>query len=225
MKRKSLLSLNPIKLLAVAFLFITSSLVAQIELPQDMVKAVFTVEQNGDEATIIATITVRKKWHINAIVLPKGTFGLATDYTLVPSANYKAIGGIIEPKPIEKFDEAADELLAYHEGTFKLKRKIKVLSKKDFKLNGEFYFQTCNDVRCLPDYTMKFTVDVKGVSSEAKSTEASESTNEKFKDTKGDFAKDDRGVDFVKSNNKWHEVPKGNSPEFYQKYLALTRKN
>lgn len=143
---------------------------SQIELPQDMVKATYTVEQNGDEATIVATVKVKEHWHINASVLPKGSFGIPTEFNLKSSKDFKVIGGIIEPKPIEKYDELADENLAYHEGTFKLKRKIKILSDKDFKVAGTFYFQTCNDVRCLPDYTYNFSVNIKGVKQEVGAT-------------------------------------------------------
>lgn len=175
MNFSSILRISPIHLVVVFLLFVIPTSNSQIELPEDIVKAVFSVEQKGDEATIVATVTVRDHWHINASVLPKGSFGLATNYSLNASSNFKTIGGIIEPKPIEKYDEAADEQLAYHEGTFKLKRKIKVLSEKDFKLDGKFYFQTCNDVRCLPDYTIKFSVNVKGVKQE----EASTTTEEK----------------------------------------------
>lgn len=174
MKYSSIFKIKAINLFVVFCLLFVSAVNAQIELPQDMVKAVYSVEQKGDEATIIATVTVKEHWHINASVLPKGSFGLATEYSLNPSPSFKNIGGIIEPKPIEKYDELADEQLAYHEGTFKLKRKIKVLSDKDFKVDGKFYFQTCNDVRCLPDYTMKFSVNVKGVKKEEAATTVEE---------------------------------------------------
>ena len=174
MNFSSSLRISPINVVVVFLLFFSVNVNAQIELPEDIVKAVYSVEQKGDEATIIATVTVRDHWHINASVLPKGSFGLATNFSLVASPNFKTVGGIIEPKPVEKYDEAADEQLAYHEGTFKLKRKIKVLSEKDFKVDGKFYFQTCNDVRCLPDYTMKFSVAVKGVKQKEASTTVEE---------------------------------------------------
>ena len=174
MNFSSILRISPINVVVVFLLFFSVNVNAQIELPEDIVKAVYSVEQKGDEATIIATVTVRDHWHINASVLPKGSFGLATNFSLVASPNFKTVGGIIEPKPVEKYDEAADEQLAYHEGTFKLKRKIKVLSEKDFKVDGKFYFQTCNDVRCLPDYTMKFSVAVKGVKQKEASTTVEE---------------------------------------------------
>lgn len=149
-------------ILLIAFLgtFFTTS--AQLEFPEDKVSWNFYVEQKGCEATIIGKIKVVDHWHINATKLPKGSFGFPTSFELVKSPNFKSVGGVIEPKPIEKYDELADENLAYHEGTFLLKRKINVLSTKDFELSGTFTFQTCDDVKCLPDHTATFKVKIKG---------------------------------------------------------------
>lgn len=146
----------------VALLFATSFLSAQMEYPEDKVKASFKVEQNGSEATIIAEVSIIEGWHINAIVLPKGCFGYATNFTLTKSNNFKIIGNIVEPKPHLTHDEASDEDVATHAGKFIVKQKIQVLSDKDFVLTGIFDFQTCNEVRCLTPYAQKFTVKVKG---------------------------------------------------------------
>lgn len=151
-------------------LVIVTNTNAQLEFPEDKVSWKFSVEQNGEDATIIATITTVEHWHINAITLPAGSFGFPSSFDLIPSSNFKTIGKAIEPKPIEKFDELADELLAYHEGTFKFKRKIKVLSEKDFEVKGKFAFQTCNEVKCLPDHTVEFSVKVKGVEKKEENT-------------------------------------------------------
>jgi len=159
--------LRPFAIIPFLLLFITSfSLHAQLELPQDKVSWKFSVEQKENEATIIAKIKVVNHWHINATKLPAGTFGLPTEFTLKKSKNFELVGGIKEPKPILKYDDIADEQLAYHEGSFTLKRKIKVLSKEDFELAGTFVFQTCNDVKCLPGHTVPFKLKIKGSNEE-----------------------------------------------------------
>jgi thiol:disulfide interchange protein DsbD len=151
--------------LLIAFVGTFFSASAQLEFPEDKVSWNFYVEQKGCEATIIGKIKVVDHWHINATKLPKGSFGFPTGFELKKSPNFKTDGGVIEPKPIEKYDELADENLAYHEGSFLLKRKIKILSKKDFEITGTFTFQTCDDVKCLPDHTATFKVKVKGCES------------------------------------------------------------
>ncbi len=142
--------------------FVTS---AQVELGDSKVKWKFTVEQTNDEAIIVGKISIVEHWHINASKLPKGSFGLPTAIKLTQTPNYTLVGDVIEPKPILKHDDEADEDLCYHEGAFVLKRKIKVLSQKDFVLKGVFTFQTCNEVMCLPPYDANFSVNIKGVPS------------------------------------------------------------
>ena len=149
--------------IAFTFLTVFFTSFAQVELPEDKVKWSFSIEQKDNEATVIAKIKVVEHWHINAVKLPAGSFGIPTTFELKASKDFKSLGGIIEPKPIEKYDELADEQLAFHEGSIILKRKIKVLSEKDFELQGTFGFQTCNDVKCLPEYSVSFKLKVKGV--------------------------------------------------------------
>lgn len=140
---------------------------AQLELPEDKVSTTFRVEQNGCEATIIAKSTVVPEWHINAVVLPPESFMLPTTLILEESENFDLKGKVIEPKPHHFFDELADEHLYYHEGTFEIKQKIKVNSSSAFQLKGGFEFQTCNDVKCLPNHTYEFNLKIKGCKSEA----------------------------------------------------------
>lgn len=136
---------------------------AQIELPEDKVKWKFSIEQKGDEATIIGKVTVIEHWHINAVKVPKGSFIFPTSITFTPSKSFKLVGSVLEPKPIFKHDDIADEDLFYHEGSVVFKQKIKVLDSKDFSINGIFNFQTCNDVKCLPDHSATILIKVKGV--------------------------------------------------------------
>ncbi len=147
-------------------LFAANLVSAQMEYGDEKVKATFRVEQNGSEATITADISIVKDWHINAVVLPKGCFGYASNLTFLKSKNFKTVGNVIEPKPHLKHDDTADEDLATHEGKIKLQQKIQILSDKDFVLEGVFDFQTCNEVRCLLPFGQKFSVKVKGVTGE-----------------------------------------------------------
>lgn len=195
----------------------------QVEYPEDKVSWKFTVEQDGEDAYIVGTITMVEHWHIYAANLPEGAFSIPTEIKLTPNKNYKSVGGVREPKPIFEHDEIAGEDLYYHSNTVKLKRKITVLSEEDFTIKGSFSFQTCDDDHCLPPHTAEFTVKVKGVKKEK---ETGENTNtDLFENAKGDEVTDDNGNVFVKVNNKWHQVPKGNSTEFYKKYIELAGKD
>ncbi|HLP53641.1 MAG TPA: cytochrome c biogenesis protein CcdA [Fluviicola sp.] len=137
---------------------------AQVEYPEDKAKWTFKVEQKGCEATIIAEVAIVPGWHINSVVLPKGTFGSPTKYQLIPSKEYKLVGSVTEPKAIVKFDEASGEDVSIHEGKIVLKQKILVLTDKDFTLKGKYGFQPCDESHCLFPYESPFSVKVKGCS-------------------------------------------------------------
>ena len=140
---------------------------SQMEFPEDLVKVKFSVEQNDKEVFVVADVSIAPKWHINASKLPKGSFGIPTTFKLISSKNFKTIGGVTEPKPIEKYDETVEEHLSYHEGKIKMKQKIAVLSASDFEITGTFNYQTCDEFKCLPDYTYDFKVKVKGIEQES----------------------------------------------------------
>lgn len=144
---------------------------AQLEFPEDKVNWKFTVEQTGDEAFVIGTISMVEHWHVYAAHLPEGTFLIPTAVTLKPSPQYKLLGKVIEPKPTYEKDEITGDDLYYHSNTIKLKQKIKVLSDKDFVIKGVFTFQTCDATHCLPPYDADFTVKVKGVSEDDQETQ------------------------------------------------------
>ena len=152
----------------------------QIEYPDDKAKWKFSIEQGKDcEATVIAEVTIANHWHINALVLPQGTFGIATQFKVNKSKDYQLVGGVIEPNPIKKHDDVADEDLAYHEGKIRLKQKIKILSTKDFEIKGTFMFQPCDADHCLVPYEGNFTVKSKGCEgAEGASIEVIDETNE-----------------------------------------------
>lgn len=153
-----------IRFLAIGLVVLASNnLYGQLEFPEDKVSWKFTIEQNGDEATIIGKITMVNHWHIYAANLPEGNMAIPSSIVLTKSDKFKTVGGVIEPKPIFMHDELADEDLYYHSNTVIMKRKIKVLSEEDFTIKGVFSFQTCDDTHCLPPYDAEFAVKVKGV--------------------------------------------------------------
>ena len=143
--------------------FTVSFLSAQIELGDSKVKWKFSVDQKGDEAVISCQISVVDHWHVGPAHVPKTSFTLPTLLNFKKSSNFKLLGEILEPKPIFKHDEEIGEDLVYHEGTVVLKQKIKILSTKDFAIDGLFSFQTCNDVKCLPPFDSNFSLKLKGV--------------------------------------------------------------
>lgn len=175
---------------------------AQLEFPEDKVSWSFSVQQNGDEATIIGKITMVEHWHIYAANLPEDNMAIPTEIELTASDKYKAIGGVIEPKPIFEHDELADEDLYYHSNTVLLKRKIKVLSDKDFEIKGVFSFQTCDDTHCLPPHYADFTVKVKGVKAKVEEELINQEELDEEIEPVVDESEDELSNDEVKEDNE-----------------------
>ena len=201
---------------------LNTTLNAQLEFPEEKVNWKFTAIQNGEDVTIVGTITMVEHWHIYAAHIPAGSFTLPSTVDLTESSNFKTIGDVTEPKPHFEHDELADEDLYYHSNTVVFKQKIKVLSEKDFVLKGVFGFQTCDDTHCLPPHEADFEVKIKGANKEASVEESKLTALEKnFASIYDDEAKDKEGASFVKVNDAWHKVPEGNSNAFYKKYLSL----
>lgn len=195
-------------LLLLTTLFTLNKAAAQVELPQDMVKWKFSVEQGkGCEATIVAELTIAPHWHINAIVLPKGIFGVATQFNLDKSPNYQLVGAVKEPKPIQIHDPVSDEDVAIHEGKVVFKQKIRILSKKDFVLNGMYGFQPCDESHCLFPYEAKFNVKVKGCEDGTAQVEETDETTAQTPVTADNDENDPKNTTTAVNEENQHKKP------------------
>ena len=147
---------------SIAFLLLSHLVYGQLDNPEDKVKVTFSLEQNGCEAYVVAKISVVSGWHINSNKLPAGSFSIPTQLNVNPAAGITVVPGITEPKPVIENNTDIDEILSFHKGNFIMKRKVVISSPIDFAITGSFSFQTCNDVKCLPEYSMKFSLQAKG---------------------------------------------------------------
>lgn len=132
--------------------FITCLLIVSTGLAQivDPVSWSFTVEVNGDEATLISTATIDEGWHVYAQVLESDMGPVPTEFTFEPTKNYKLTGKNEESKTYQEYDKNFEMNLSYFKSTAVFKQKIKRLSKDKFTVKGSVYFMVCNDEKCLP---------------------------------------------------------------------------
>lgn len=149
-------------LLALTFISIGFKSSAQVEFAEDKVKWKFSVQQNEKcETYVVGEAVIEPHWHINALYLPKGSFGYPTAFKVDKSANFKIIGKATEPKPKEIHDDIADEDLVLHEGKVLFKQRIELLTDKDITVSGTYAFQPCDETHCLAPYEGTFKVTVK----------------------------------------------------------------
>jgi hypothetical protein len=156
-------------LYAIAILALNISYTQEFEeQAKDKVKYKAIIEQNSCEAYIILNIDIIENWHINAANLPIESYSFATQINLDSSINYYFDNVINEPSCERTYDSIAKEYLYLHDGSIYMKKRIYILSEKNFILNGEFVFQTCDDKHCLPIHTEKFNIKVNGCVEEQK---------------------------------------------------------
>ena len=127
----------------------------QVEFSQDKVHWDFSFQKtSANEGFVIAKVTILKNWEINAIHLPKGSFGIPTEIQFNPDPGFSLAGNILEPEPILHHDKETEEDQAYHIGTVEFKQKIKIKSPSLSSISIRYTYQTCKiDGYCLPPFS------------------------------------------------------------------------
>ena len=145
--------------LILAFAFLSSY--TQILKPE---KWQFSHNQEGDEITLLFTVTLEKGWHIYSHYINEGgpiPTSLFIDENLkdkiIIDDKFEEIG-----HPIENFDKTFNMNVKYFEKKVTFKQKLKVKSSEDFTLKGYIEYMLCNDENCLPPTEFDFEVIVKG---------------------------------------------------------------
>ncbi len=166
-------------------LFTSLQVSAQVPNPEDKVKWSGRVEQKDDYATVIIEASIIPNWEINPMVLPKGSMNWPTTIELVKSKDFELVGKMTESKPHSEYDKILDETLVFHVGKAVFKQKIKILSKKDFKITFKYDFQTCEiNAACLPPFQSSGIINVKGnPNADALTSETAVTSGPETKDT------------------------------------------
>ena len=129
------------------------------------VKWSFKVEQSKpEEATLLLIAKIDHKWHLYSQYNPPPPDGpISTSFKFTKSKNFELSGKVIEEKPIEEKDPQFDNaILRYFEHEAEFRQKIKILSEKDFTVNGVLEFMCCDDKQCLPPTEIEFSFNIKG---------------------------------------------------------------
>lgn len=153
----------------VALLLLTGQLYAQVLEP---VKWSFSVKnETSDEATLVLSATIEKHWHLYSQFIKDGG-PVPTSFTFKPSGDYKSIGKVKEPKPIEMYDKNFDMDLLYFNDKVSFTQKIKKLNNQPFTVTGTLEYMTCDDEKCLPpsevDFDFRLNTNAGAVASETK---------------------------------------------------------
>lgn len=143
----------------------------------DPVKWTFSVKQtaNSENAEIVITAAIDAGYHLYS-QKPVENGPIPTEFTFDKSKDYELIGKPSEPKGVTHFQEEFGADVTYFDGKATFVQKIKVLTDKDFAINGSYTYMVCNDGACVPFFDNAFSVKVKGVKPEVKKEEPKAAT-------------------------------------------------
>jgi len=141
----------------------SSTLFAQIDIPVTWKQKLVQLDDN--QAEIQLTATIQEKWHLYSQKTPDGG-PLALFFEFKPSDAYERIGEVIEPKPLEEWDDIFKVNTLYYKGTVTFKQKIKILSQAGFDVLLNADYQACIDGKCVGGNN-DFIIPVKGGSGQS----------------------------------------------------------
>ena len=155
------------RLLALLFALTSVVVSAQIFNPVEWEFSQKQLSENEIELRFKANI--EDHWHLYSQNIEQDG-PVPTEFTFTTKGGYELVGGVIEGKPIEEFDPNFDMVLKYFGKEAIFTQKIKVISSKDFKIEGNVYFMVCDEKQCLPPEEVKFSFDIKAAADGATSS-------------------------------------------------------
>ena len=130
------------------------------------------ISENEIELSFKATID--KGWYVYSQDAGEGP--VSTEFTFESSDNFSLLEKVNEQTPLEEFDPNFDAILRYYKSEALFTQRVQVNSSKDFVLNGDVYFMTCDSTQCLPPEALEFSFTIEGID-ESYISSASQSTN------------------------------------------------
>jgi thiol:disulfide interchange protein DsbD len=121
----------------------------------------FKVEYGkGDEATLVFSVDQKDGWHVYSQHSPPGAVNEPTSFAFKATPAYELVGKVEESKTELRDNQGFQErFFGTHTATFK--QKIRIKSKKDFTITGEYVFMACKQ-SCFPPEFREFSFKVKG---------------------------------------------------------------
>lgn len=123
----------------------------------------FNAEKVGDKTyEVKMTATLQNKWHIYSQNQPEDVDIVPTTFTVNPNPLILVDGKIEEVGKMEKFtDKQLGVTLHQYSKTVTFVQKIKLKANVKTSFSGSVEYQTCDDEKCLPPKTIRFTVGIK----------------------------------------------------------------
>ncbi len=127
------------------FFILFFSLLAQAQILKP-VKWSYKINQlTNNEYEIALTAGIDKEWHIFALENHATGYGLPTEFTFAPNANYSLVGKVTQPTPITHVDKDLNSTDFYFENNVTFKQKIAIKNEQPFDIKVDIAAQACKD--------------------------------------------------------------------------------
>lgn len=145
------ISFNTVKVLILNFIFIVLLASSAFSQLQEPVKWSFKAERLNDSIAVLQfTAKIDPTWHLYSQQVPADG-PRPTLFTFDKPKGFQLIGKVIEPKPLEEFDEVFEMKVNYFALQATFTQKLKIQSNAPVKVTGEVEFQACDNKSCIFD--------------------------------------------------------------------------
>lgn len=146
------------KKLLFAGTFILAALIGNAQL--NPVTWSFTAKKTGDKTyEIHMKATIQDKWHLFSQSQPDDAVAMPTSFNFTPNPLLSTEGKI---KEVGKMEVAKDAVLGIsanqYANTVDFVQKVKLKGKVKTSFSGTVEYQTCDDKKCLPPKTVRYSV-------------------------------------------------------------------
>ncbi|WP_423819306.1 cytochrome c biogenesis protein CcdA [Salinimicrobium sp. TIG7-5_MAKvit] len=121
------------------------------------------VEQENDSIyQLVFSAFLEPGWHLYSqeeVKIDIAPIPTAFTFSEAPG-KYELVGPTVEPDVPALYDAVFEADITYFEGEAVFKQKIKVLDSTDLLITAEVYFSVCDDEKCLPPETERFTFNI-----------------------------------------------------------------
>ena len=112
---------------------------------------------DAQSSTLTFTAKLQEGWHVYSITPNEGG-PVPTSFEFKDNGSFTVKGNIIEPTPIQVYDENFATNVQYFSNEVTFKQPIQV--KSSGKVEGNVVYMICNDQMCFPPEEQKFTITI-----------------------------------------------------------------
>lgn len=114
---------------------------------------------NSSLKTLEMKAEIAEGWHLYSQHVANQIGPVPTHFVIEPTKDIHLIGVVVEPTPIQKYDENFEAMLDFFEDSVVFTQRIAV--DKSGEVKGVVTYMVCNDTMCLPPTDQNFVISIK----------------------------------------------------------------